>query len=123
MNPPIYLDYNATTPVDPRVADVIEPCLRHHFGNPSSAHVFGREANQLVEQARANVAALIGAEANEIVFTGCATEANNLAIRGVTRALRDKGPHIITSAVEQPAVTAIPIPGETRLASFGAPSG
>ncbi len=104
MNAPIYLDYNATTPVDPIVADAIEPYLRHHFGNPSSNHVYGRDAHQAVEKAREQVAILIGARADEIVFTGCATEANNLAIRGAARALRDKGRHLITSAVEHPAV-------------------
>ena len=104
MNPPIYLDYNATTPVDPRVADAIEPYLHQHFGNPSSTHVYGRNAHRAVERAREQVAVLIGAQTSEIVFTGCATEANNLAIRGVARALRDKGRHLITSAVEHPAV-------------------
>lgn len=105
MEKPIYLDYNATTPVDPVVADAIEPYLREHFGNPSSSHVYGRQAHDAVERARAQVAALIGARPNEIVFTGCATEANNLAIRGVARALREKGRHLITSAVEHPAVS------------------
>ena len=104
MNAPVYLDYNATTPVDPKVADAIEPYLRQHYGNPSSTHVYGDNAHQAVEQARQQVAILIGAKADEIVFTGCATEANNLAIRGAARALRDKGRHIITSAVEHPAV-------------------
>jgi cysteine desulfurase len=104
MSAPIYLDYNATTPVDPLVADAIEPYLREHFGNPSSSHVYGQKAHQAVEQAREQVAALIGAHADEIVFTGCATEANNLAIRGVARTLGDKGRHLITSAVEHPAV-------------------
>jgi cysteine desulfurase len=86
------------------VADAIEPYLRQHFGNPSSTHVYGRNAHQAVERAREQVAILIGARADEIVFTGCATEANNLAIRGVARALRDKGRHVVTSAVEHPAV-------------------
>ena len=104
MNAPIYLDYNATTPVDPKVADAIEPYLRQHFGNPSSTHIYGRNAHRAVEKAREQVANLIGAQADEIIFTGCATEANNLAIRGTTRALRDKGRHLITSAVEHPAV-------------------
>lgn len=104
MNAPIYLDYNATTPVDPQVADAIESYLREHFGNPSSSHVYGRKAHQAVELAREQVAALISANADEIVFTGCATEANNLAIRGVARALGDKGRHLLTSAVEHPAV-------------------
>jgi cysteine desulfurase len=104
VNAPIYLDYNATTPVDPKVADAIEPFLHEHFGNPSSTHVYGRNAHQAVETAREHVARLIGAEANEIIFTGCATEASNLAIRGVARALRDQGRHLVTSAVEHPAV-------------------
>ena len=102
--PPVYLDYNATTPVDPRVAKAIEPYLYQHFGNPSSTHVYGRNAHQAIERARQQVALLIAAEVNEIVFCGCATEANNLAIRGVARALRDKGRHLVTSAVEHPAV-------------------
>jgi cysteine desulfurase len=104
MNAPVYLDYNATTPVDARVAKVIEPYLYQHFGNPSSTHVYGRDAHRAVEQARGQVALLIAADVDEIVFTGCATEANNLAIRGVARALRDKGRHLVTSAVEHPAV-------------------
>jgi len=104
MNAPVYLDYNATTPVDPRVAKAIEPYLYQHFGNPSSTHVYGRNAHQAIERARQQVALLIAAEADEIVFCGCATEANNLAIRGVARALRDKGRHLVTSAVEHPAV-------------------
>jgi len=105
MNNPIYLDYNATTPVDPAVADAIEPYLREHFGNPSSSHIYGQRAHEAVEQARTQVAALIGAQPKEMIFTGCATESNNLAIRGVAHALRDKGRHLITSAVEHPAVT------------------
>ncbi len=104
MNAPIYLDYNATTPVDSLVADAIDPYLRQHFGNPSSTHVYGRNAHQAIERAREQVAVLIGAQADEIVFAGCATEANNLAIRGAARALHDKGRHLITSAVEHPSV-------------------
>jgi cysteine desulfurase len=104
MNTPIYLDYNATTPVNPLVADAVELCLRQHFGNPSSTHVYGRNAHQAVERAREQVAMLIGARVDEIIFTGCATEANNLAIRGAARALRNKGQHLITSAIEHPAV-------------------
>ena len=101
---PVYLDYNATTPVAPEVADAIEPCLREHFGNPSSSHVYGQKAKAAVEQARGEVAALIGARPDEIVFTGCATEANNLAIQGVARALAGKKNHLITSAIEHPSV-------------------
>ena len=104
MNAPVYLDYNATTPVDPRVADAIESCLRQHFGNPSSTHPYGQAAQRLVTQARQQVAELIGAQADEIIFTGCATEASNLAIRGVARAWRERGRHLVTSAVEHPAV-------------------
>jgi cysteine desulfurase len=104
MTAPVYLDYNATTPIDPLVADAIEPCLRQHFGNPSSSHVYGRRAHQAVELAREQVALLIAANTDEIIFTGCATEANNLAIRGAARALRDKGRHLVTSAVEHPSV-------------------
>jgi len=105
MKLPIYLDYNATTPVAPEVADAIEPFLRDHFGNPSSSHAYGRRAHEAVETARAHVAALIGAAASEIVFTGCATEANNLAIFGVAHALRGKRRHIVISGIEHPAVT------------------
>lgn len=105
MKTPIYLDYNATTPIDPAVADAIEPYLREYYGNPSSSHIHGRRAHAAVEQARLQVATLIGARAEEIIFTGCATEANNLALRGVTRALRHQGRHLITCAVEHPAVT------------------
>ena len=105
MKLPIYLDYNATTPVAPEVADAIVPYLREHFGNPSSAHVFGQRARLAVAQARAQVAALINARADEIVFTGSATEANNLALLGVARAL-GRSAHLIVSAVEHPAVMA-----------------
>jgi len=105
MSRPVYLDYNATTPVDPAVADAIEPYLREHFGNPSSSHVYGQRAHVAVEQARSQVASLIAAQPKEIVFTGCATESNNLAIHGVARALRQKGRHLITCTVEHPAVT------------------
>ncbi|HSD42596.1 MAG TPA: cysteine desulfurase family protein [Burkholderiales bacterium] len=104
MKPPIYLDYNATTPVAPEVADAVEPYLREHFGNPSSSHVYGRRAHEAIDRAREQVAALVGATPAEIVFTGCATEANNLAILGVTRALRSAKRHVVTSAVEHPAV-------------------
>jgi len=99
MDLPVYLDYNATTPVAPEVADAIEPFLRTGFGNPSSDHLYGRQARQAVDRARAQVAALIGADPAEIVFTGCATEANNLAIFGVARALRGVRRHIVTSAI------------------------
>lgn len=106
MNAPVYLDYNATTPVAPEVADAMLPFLRVHFGNPSSTHPFGRIAAQAVDQARNQVAALIGARAHEIVFTGCATEANNLALLGVARALGGAKRHLVVSAIEHPAVMA-----------------
>jgi cysteine desulfurase len=87
------------------VADAIEPYLREHFGNPSSTHLYGRRAREAVEAARAEVAGLIAAEPDEVFFTGCATEANNLAILGVARALRGKKRHLVTSAIEHPAVS------------------
>jgi cysteine desulfurase len=126
---PVYLDYNATTPVAPEVAEAMAPFLRSAFGNPSSDHVYGRQAQHAVERARAQVAATIGAEASEIAFTGCATEANNLAILGVARALRGSKRHAVTSAIEHPAVmqpclrlaedgwevTVLPVDGNARV--------
>lgn len=103
MSDPIYLDYNATTPVAPEVAAAIRPWLESDFGNPSSSHTYGQRAHAAVMKARAEVAALIGAHDAEIVFTGNATEANNLALLGVARALPEKR-HMIVSAVEHPAV-------------------
>jgi len=106
MSQPIYLDYNATTPIAPEVTEAMLPCLREQFGNPSSGHPYGRRAAEVVTQARTDVAALLGAHSDEIHFTGCATEANNIALRGVARTLRDKGRHLIISAVEHPSVEA-----------------
>lgn len=100
----IYLDYNATTPVDPEVAKAMEPFLHGLFGNPSSMHRYGTETRLAVEQAREQVARLIGAQPYEIIFTSGGTESNNLAIQGVARALRHRGNHIITTSVEHPAV-------------------
>ncbi len=99
----IYLDHNASTPVDPRVFEAMRPYLTDRHGNPSSGHAMGRSMAQAIETARAQVAAMLGAGAEEIVFTSGGTESNNLAIKGVAERLRDKGRHIITSAVEHPA--------------------
>jgi cysteine desulfurase len=105
MTDPVYLDYNATTPLDPRVLDAMLPWLREGFGNPSSDHVYGHRAKAAVHAAREQVAALIGALPDEIVFTSCATEANNLAILGAARALHGGGrDRLLHSAVEHPAV-------------------
>ena len=99
---PIYLDYNATTPVDPSVADAILPWLREGFGNPSSTHVYGKPAREAVGRARDQVAGLIGADADEIVFTGGGSESSNLAIKGVSLP-PSPDCHVITTAVEHPA--------------------
>ena len=104
MTQPIYLDYNATTPIDPAVADAMEPYLREHFGNPSSDHVYGYRARSAVNDARERLAALLQVEPDEVVFTGGGSEANNLALKGIAYTRRDRGNHIITSAVEHPAV-------------------
>ncbi|MFI8620524.1 IscS subfamily cysteine desulfurase [Marinomonas sp. NPDC078689] len=107
MNTPVYLDYSATTPVDPRVAEKMMACLTPdgNFGNPASrSHLFGWRAEEAVEEARMQVAALIHAESREIVWTSGATEANNLALKGVAHAYRQKGRHIITSMIEHKAV-------------------
>ena len=101
---PIYLDYNATTPVDPRVVDAMLPYLREHFGNPSSSHYYGSQARAGVDTAREQVASLLGCAPDEIVFTGGGSESDNLAIKGVAEAYRDRGNHIITSQIEHPAV-------------------
>jgi len=105
MKLPIYLDYSATTPVDPRVAEKMIPYLTEHFGNPASrSHAFGWTAEQAVEQAREQVAALIGADAKEIVWTSGATEGNNLAIKGAANFYKTKGKHLITQKTEHKAV-------------------
>ncbi len=107
---PIYLDYNATTPIDPAVLDAMLPYLREHFGNPSSTHAYGRRAHDAIDVARAQVASLIGAQPDEIVFTGGGTEASNHAIKGAVYARMSgffarwfTSPHIITSTIEHPA--------------------
>ena len=106
MPDPIYLDHNATTPVAEEVFAAIAPWLREQHGNPSSSHPYGRRAADAVATARAQVAELIGAQSSEIVFTGCATEANNLALLGVARAAGSTRRHLVISSIEHPAVAA-----------------
>ncbi|WP_269432163.1 MULTISPECIES: IscS subfamily cysteine desulfurase [Cupriavidus] len=102
---PIYMDYSATTPVDPRVADKMIPYLREQFGNPASrSHAYGWDAERAVEEAREQVAALVGADPREIVWTSGATESNNLAIKGAAHFYSGKGKHIITVKTEHKAV-------------------
>jgi cysteine desulfurase len=134
---PIYLDYNATTPIDPGVRDTMLPYLGEHFGNPSSVHTYGRIAHDAVEKARGQLAGLIGAQPDEIVFTGGGSEASNYAIKGavfaritgiVARLFR-RNAHVITSAIEHPAtmqpcdwlkrfgcsLTVVPVDGKGRV--------
>jgi cysteine desulfurase len=102
---PIYLDYGATTPVDPRVVDAMIPWLREHFGNPASrSHAWGWEAEAIVETSREQVAALINADPREIVWTSGATESNNLAIKGAAQFYKGRGKHIVTVKTEHKAV-------------------
>jgi len=98
----IYLDYNATTPIDPRVAEAMGPYLTGFFGNPSSSHRIGRDARNAVAKARGQVADCLGCQSEEVVFTSGGSEANNLAIRGVIA--NRNGGHVVTSAVEHPAI-------------------
>lgn len=126
---PIYLDYNATTPIDPEVAEAMLPYLQRHFGNPSSSHAYGMTASEAVISARLQVAELLGAAPEEIVFTSGGTESNNMVIQGLARRLASQGRHIITSSVEHPAVlepcyalekdnfcvTILPVDGEGRV--------
>jgi cysteine desulfurase len=99
------MDYGATTPVDPRVVDAMIPWLREHFGNPASrSHAWGWEAEAAVEKAREQVAELVGADPREIVWTSGATESDNLAIKGVTEYLREKGNHVVTVVTEHKAI-------------------
>ena len=103
----VYLDHSATTPADHRVVEAMIPYLTERFGNASSVHFFGQEARGAVDRARREVAALIGAKSNEIVFLSGGTEANNLAIRGLCEAVEPQGRHIITSAIEHSSVRGI----------------
>src|SRR5262249_58925507 len=100
----IYLDYNASTPIDRAVAAAMEPFLDGHHGNPSSGHWAAIEAKAALDRARGQVAALLGCQDDEIVFTSGGSEANNLALKGVFFAQRDKGDHIITTRIEHPAI-------------------
>jgi len=104
---PIYLDYNATTPLAPEVAEVMKPFLEEYFGNPSSTHWYGVQTRKAVEKARAQVAALIHANPDEIIFTSGGSESNNFAIKGIAYAKKSVGNHIITSSVEHPAVVEV----------------
>jgi cysteine desulfurase NifS/selenium donor protein len=100
----IYLDYNATTPVDPGVAEAMLPFLHRHFGNPSSSHSLGVTTRKAIEKARGQVADLLGCRPEEVLFTSGGSESNNTVIKGIAASSREKGRHIITSAVEHPAV-------------------
>lgn len=101
---PIYLDYNATTPVADEVAEAMLPYLKEHFGNPSSSHWYGAQTRKAVERARRQAADFIGANPDEIIFTSGGSESNNYALKGAAEARRHRGKHIVTSAVEHPAV-------------------
>jgi len=104
MKLPIYLDYSATTPVDPRVVDKMIPYLREHFGNPASrSHAYGWEAEKAVEEARAQVARLVNADPREIIWTSGATESTNLAVKGAAHFYKDKGRHLVTVKTEHKA--------------------
>ncbi|MBI4470224.1 MAG: aminotransferase class V-fold PLP-dependent enzyme [Acidobacteria bacterium] len=102
---PIYLDYNATTPLDPEVVAAMRPYLEAHFGNPSSSHWYGAQPRMAVAEARGQVAALLNCQPADILFTSGGTESNNHAIRGVARTCQSRGRHMITSQIEHPAVT------------------
>ena len=102
---PIYMDYSATTPVDPRVVDKMVPYLREQFGNPASrSHAYGWDAERAVEEAREQVAALVNADPREIIWTSGATESDNLAIKGAANFYKGKGKHIVTVKTEHKAV-------------------
>ena len=106
MSSPLYLDHNATTPLLSEVLDAMQPYLTTHFGNPSSAHAYGREAKAAVERARESVAALVGAKASEVIFTSGGTEATALALRGALQ-LPVADAHVISTTVEHPATARV----------------
>ena len=101
---PIYLDYNATTPIDPEIAETILPFITHHYGNPSSTHAYGTFASRAVNNARKQVSDLLNCDPEEVIFTSGGTESNNHAIKGIASTCRHRGKHIIASSVEHPAV-------------------
>jgi len=105
--PPVYLDYNATTPLLPEVADAMHPFLREFFGNPSSTHWFGLQSRQAIENARSQIASLLDCDTDEIIFTSGGSESNNYAIKGTAFAREGQGKHLITSQIEHPAVTKV----------------
>jgi cysteine desulfurase len=104
MNRPVYLDYNATTPIDPAVVEAMLPYLHDRYGNASSSHVYGVEAHRAIETARAQVAALIGASPDEILFTGGGSETDNLALKGFAFAHLDERPRFLSCTIEHPAI-------------------
>jgi cysteine desulfurase len=105
--PPIYLDYNATTPPAGEVIEAMMPYFYHGWGNPSSHHFYGETARNAIEKARSELAALLNCSPNEIIFTGGGTEGNNIALKGAALANRHRGNHIITSTIEHPAVSEV----------------
>lgn len=106
-NPPVYLDYNATTPLDPAVLEAMWPYAERYFGNPSSTHWYGQQAARAIALARNQVAELLNCQAEEVIFTSGGTEANNFALQGVAFAMKERGNHILTTAIEHPAVTEV----------------
>ena len=113
---PIYLDYNATTPVDPRVLEAMRPYFREQFGNPSSSHAYGLAAHAAVDRARNQVAAVLGCSPEEIVFTGGGSEADNLAIKGIAEVSQARGDHIITTPDRASGRAGnVPLPGAPRV--------
>lgn len=104
---PIYLDYNATTPITKEVADAMKPYLYDYFGNPSSSHIYGQACKKAVEKGRQQLASLLNCKSSELIFTSGGTESNNYAIKGYAFANKNKGKHIITSSIEHPAVSEV----------------